>query len=114
MEDTLTGASPAALESVQQLAETWKTVVTDRGTGEVRDLPGMAIRWADSKFPFWNCITFTDQVADGKLLDERLAQAAAYMRHRSEPGLIWLFEDLLDPSSRAGLPAAAERAGLSY
>ncbi|MEH2511225.1 GNAT superfamily N-acetyltransferase [Nitrobacteraceae bacterium AZCC 1564] len=110
----MTGISPAALESVQQLADTWKAIVTDRGTGEVRDFPGIAIRWADSKFPFWNCITFTDQVADGKLLDERLAQTVTYMRQRSQPGFIWLFEELLDPSCRAGLPAAAERAGLSY
>lgn len=110
----MTGISPAALESVQQLADTWKAIVIDRGTGDVRDLSGMAIRWADSKFPFWNCITFTDQIADGKMLDERLAQAAAYMRRRSQPGFIWLFEELLDPSSRARLQAAAERAGLNY
>ncbi len=35
------------------------------------------------------------------------------MRRRSQPGLIWLFEDLLDPACRKGLPAAADRAGLS-
>lgn len=110
----MTGISPAALESVQQLADTWKAIVIDRGTGDVRDLPGMAIRWANSKFPFWNCITFTDQIADGKLLDERLAHAATYMRQRSQPGLVWLFEELLDPCCRAELPPAAERAGLSY
>jgi GNAT superfamily N-acetyltransferase len=109
----LTDISPDAIESVRQLADTWRAIVTDHGSGDVRDLPGMAIRWADSKFPFWNCITFTDQGADARLLDERLAQAVAYMRQRREPGLIWLFEDLLDPSCRAGLPAAADRAGLS-
>lgn len=109
----MTDISPDALESVRQLADTWRAIVIDRGPGDVRDLPGMAIRWADSKFPFWNCITFTDQGADGRLLDERLAQAATYMRQRSQPGLVWLFEDLLDPSCRAGLPAAADRAGLS-
>jgi GNAT superfamily N-acetyltransferase len=109
----LTDISPDALESIRQLADAWRAIVIDRGPGDVRDLPGMAIRWADSKFPFWNCITFTEQGADGRLLDERLAQAASYMRQRSQPGLIWLFEDLLDPLCRAGLPAAADRAGLS-
>jgi GNAT superfamily N-acetyltransferase len=73
----------------------------------------MAIRWADSKFPFWNCITFNDQGANSQLLDERLKRAVAYMRQKSRPGLIWLFEDLLVPSARAGLTAAAYRAGLS-
>lgn len=110
----MTGISPAALESVQQLAETWKTIVIDRGTGEVRDIPGIAVRWADSKFPFWNCITFTDRIADRKSLDARLAQAAAYMRRQSQPGLVWLFEELVDPSLREELPAGTERAGLSY
>lgn len=104
--------SPEAIESVQQLADTWKTIVRDRGTGDVVDLPGMAIRWADSKFPFWNCITFTDQRCDETLLDARLGQATSYMRQKSQPGLIWLFEDLLNPACRPGLAAAAERAGL--
>jgi GNAT superfamily N-acetyltransferase len=108
----LTEISPEVLESVQQLIDNWRIFVLDYGPGEVRDLPGMAIRWADSRFPFWNCITFTDQGADCRLLDERLAQAVAYMRQKSQPGLIWLFEDLLAPSCRAELPAAAARAGL--
>jgi GNAT superfamily N-acetyltransferase len=105
--------APEAIESVQQLADTWRAIVIDRGPGDVRDFPGVAIRWADSKFPFWNCITFNDQGANSQLLDERLTQAVTYMRQKSQPGLIWLFEDLLDPSARAGLPAAADRAGLS-
>jgi GNAT superfamily N-acetyltransferase len=104
---------PEAIESVQQLADTWGAIVIDRGPGDVRDLPGMAIRWADSKFPFWNCITFNDEGANSHLLVERLTRAVTYMRQKSQPGLIWLFEDLLDPSARAGLPAAADRAGLS-
>jgi len=35
------------------------------------------------------------------------------MRQKSRPGLVWLFEELLSPSARSELPAAAERAGLS-
>jgi len=104
---------PHVVESVQQLADTWRRILTDRGSGDVRDLPGMAIRWADSKFPFWNCITFTDRDCGEALLDDRLAEAAAYMRYRERPGLIWLFEDLLSPPARAGLPAAVDRAGLT-
>jgi hypothetical protein len=94
--------APEAIESVQQLADTWRAIVIDRGPGDVRDLPGVAIRWADSKFPFWNCITFNDQGVNTQLLDGRLTQAVAYMRQNSQPGLIWLFEDLLDPSAPDG------------
>ncbi len=102
-----------SLESVQQLADTWRAIISDRVSSDIQDPPGMAIRWADSKFTFWNCITFNDQGADSRLLDARLGQAAAYMRQRSQYGLIWLFEDLLAPMARENLPAAAERAGLS-
>lgn len=109
----MTDVSPDALESVRQLADTWRAFVLDQGPGDVRDLPGIAIRWADCKYPFFNCITFTEPGADSRLLDARLAEAAAYMRGKREPGLIWLFEDLLDRAARAGLPAAADRAGLS-
>ncbi len=109
----MTYISPDALESVRQLADTWRTIVMDYGPSDVRDLPGMTIRWADSKFPFWNVVTLTDQGADDRLLDERLAQAADYMRQKNQPGLIWLFEDLLDPCCRRELPAAVDRAGLS-
>jgi len=108
----LTEIPAEAIESVKQLADTWQAFVTDHGPGDVRDLPGISIRWADSKFSFWNCITFTEQGADCKLLDERLGQAAAYMRQKSQPGFIWLFEDLLDPSCRADVSVAADQAGL--
>lgn len=113
LENIMGSISPEAIESVQQLADTWRTFVLDRGIGDVSERPGMAIRWADSKFPFWNCITFTDLGCGSRLLDERFAKATAYMRRKSRPGLIWLFDDLLDANARAGLPAAAERAGLS-
>ena len=110
----MTEISAEVVESVNQLADTWQTFVTDHGPGDVRNLPGIAIRWADSKFPFWNCITLTEQGADRKLLDERLAQAAAYMRQKSQPGFIWLFEDLLKSACRADVPAAAAQAGLEF
>jgi GNAT superfamily N-acetyltransferase len=63
-------------------------------------------------FPIWNCITFTDRNADQRLLDERLTQAADYMREKSQPGFLWLFEELLAASSRAALPTSADSAGL--
>ena len=105
--------APEAVESVHQLAETWRAIVNDRGSGEVCDIPGLAIRWSDTKFAFFNCITLTDVGADPRLLEERLVQAVDYMRTRSESGLIWLFEDLLDESARKALPEVAKRAGLT-
>jgi len=109
--------SPEALESVQQLASMWRVIVEDYGerhaTEDVSDLPGMAIRWADSKFGFWNCITFTWPNTDAEALHAHLGKAAAYMRRKREHGLIWLFEELLTQEARAALPDLARRAGLT-
>lgn len=101
-----------AIESVQQLSDAWRTIVDDRN-GDVRDFPGMAIRWADSEFAFWNSITFTDKGTSRQLLDARLEQAVELMRNKKWPGFLWLFEDLLDPSARDNLPDAIDRVGLT-
>ncbi|MCZ9340788.1 GNAT family N-acetyltransferase, partial [Streptomyces sp. TRM76130] len=79
---------------------------------DVRDLPGIAVRWADCRFAFWNCVTLTEVKVDAALLDRRLAQAADVMRSKRHGGFLWLFEDLLDDGARAALDDAAGRAGL--
>jgi len=64
----LTETAPEVIESVQQLAENWRVILAERNSADLREVPGMSIRWADSKFPFWNCITLNDRGADGRLL----------------------------------------------
>ncbi|MFE8960113.1 GNAT family N-acetyltransferase [Streptomyces iakyrus] len=104
-----------SVESMEQLATVWRAMVLDRDPdADVRDLPGIAVRWADCRFAFWNCVTLTDVGADAGLLKERLDEAAGIMRSKSRAGFLWLFEDLLDDGARAALGAAAEQAGLHY
>jgi ribosomal protein S18 acetylase RimI-like enzyme len=81
---------------------------------DVRDLPGIAVRWADCRFAFWNCVTLTDVGAGTALLEQRLKQAADVMRAKSHPGFLWVFEDLLTGAGRAALASAADRAGFAY
>ncbi|WP_308015700.1 GNAT family N-acetyltransferase [Streptomyces huiliensis] len=81
---------------------------------DVRDLPGIAVRWADSRFAFWNCVTLTEPEAGAESIGHRLGQAADIMRAKKHPGFLWLFEDLLDDEARSALETAAERAGLRY
>lgn len=103
-----------SVESMEQLAAVWRMMVLDRDPGaDVRDLPGVAVRWADCRFAFWNCVTLTDVGADADLLAERLGRAADVMRGKEHPGFLWVFEDLLDEGARQALPAAAGRAGLA-
>ncbi|MEV5882750.1 GNAT family N-acetyltransferase [Streptomyces sp. NPDC052020] len=100
---------------MEQLTTVWRAMVLDRDPdADVRDLPGVAVRWADSRFAFWNCVTLTETGADPGLLAERLGQAAAVMRSKGRAGFLWLFEDLLGDGARAGLMEAAGRAGLTH
>lgn len=104
-----------SVESMEQLTAVWRSMVLDRdATADVRDLPGIAVRWADCRFAFWNCVTFTEVGADTALVERRLAEAADIMRAKTRPGFLWVFEDLLDAQARTALAAAAERAGLVY
>lgn len=104
-----------SVESMEQLAMVWRTMVLDRDPGaDVRDLPGIAVRWADCRFAFWNCLTLTDVGADAGLVKQRLGEAAEVMRTKRRPGFLWIFEDLLDEQARAGLDEAADAAGLAY
>ncbi|WP_367133696.1 MULTISPECIES: GNAT family N-acetyltransferase [Streptomyces] len=104
-----------SIESMEQLAVVWRAMAIDRDAdADVRDLPGIAVRWADCRFAFWNCITLTDIDADAALVEQRLNQAADIMRSKRHPGFLWLFEDLLGDGARAGVRTAAEKAGLKY
>jgi GNAT superfamily N-acetyltransferase len=88
-------------------------MVLDRDPrADVRDLPGIAVRWADCRFAFWNAVTLTETGVDAALLARRLGEAAGIMRAKERPGFLWLFEDLLDAGARAALAASADRAGL--
>ncbi|MFG2134600.1 GNAT family N-acetyltransferase [Streptomyces sp. NPDC048751] len=105
----------AAVESVEQLSTVWRTMVLDRDKdADIRELPGVVVRWADCRFAFWNAVTLTDVGADAALLEQRLGQAADIMRSKKQPGFLWLFEDLLADDARTALDEAAQRAGLAY
>ncbi|GAA2343765.1 GNAT family N-acetyltransferase [Streptomyces kunmingensis] len=104
-----------SIESMEQLAVVWRATVLDRDPdADVRDLPGIAVRWADCRFPFWNCLTLTEAGADAALVGQRLGEAAEIMRSKKRPGFLWVFDDLLQADARAALDAAAGRAGLQH
>jgi GNAT superfamily N-acetyltransferase len=103
-----------AIESVEQFASMWRVFLGDRGGADVTDRPGLAIRWADSAFPFWNMIFLTRQLADPEALAGHLREAAAYMRARSQAGLLGVCEEYLSTSALAGLPAAISQTRLEF
>ncbi len=105
----------SSIESMEQLAVVWRRMVLDRNpSADVRDLPGIAVRWADCDFAFWNCVTLTDIGADAELVGQRLHEAADIMREKNRYGFLWVFEDLLEEDGRTTLREAANRAGFEY
>ncbi len=111
---TSTGLAES-VESMRQLAVAWRTMVLDRDAdADVRDLPGLAVRWADTTFSFWNCVTLTEEEVAADLLRRRLDEAAGIMRAKKHAGFLWVFENLLGAEARPALGAAAEQAGLQY
>lgn len=104
-----------SIEPMEQLTGVWRAMVLDRDAdADVRELPGIAVRWADRRFPIWNCITLTEVGTHTAILGERMSQAADIMRSKRHPGFLWVFEDLLGDEARAGARTAAEKAGLAY
>lgn len=104
-----------SIESMEQLAVAWRAMVLDRDRGaDVRDLPGIAVRWADCRFAFWNCLTLTEAGLDTDLMRQRLGEAADIMRSKKHPGFLWVFDDLLQDDALAALDAAAGEAGLEH
>ncbi|MFE4054280.1 GNAT family N-acetyltransferase [Streptomyces sp. YIM B13518] len=100
---------------MEQLATVWRAMVLDRDPdADVRDLPGVAVRWAECRFAFWNCVTLTEAGADAELLEKRLGQAADIMRSKRRAGFLWVFEDLLGAEARPSLAESADRAGLVH
>ncbi|MFI6876307.1 GNAT family N-acetyltransferase [Streptomyces sp. NPDC050400] len=104
-----------SIESMEQLSVAWRAMVLDRDPdADVRDLPGIAVRWADCRFAFWNCLTLTEVGVGPDLLRQRLDEAAGIMRSKEHPGFLWVFDDLVRDDARAGLDAAAGQAGLEH
>jgi ribosomal protein S18 acetylase RimI-like enzyme len=102
---------PDIYESANQLAGIWEAIVRNYGSGDILSSGGIATRWSESSFPFFNTITYTE-MADGAQLDQRLAASVGYMKGRRHPGFIFLFEELLSSETKAILHDALAKTGL--
>jgi GNAT superfamily N-acetyltransferase len=102
------------MHSFHQLVSMWKVIVADRGDADLRELPGLTIRWADNPFPFWNTLIFSERDASRERASEILADASGYMRSKRHRGLIWVCDEFLASSIRTELPDIAAGAGLAH
>ncbi len=103
--------SSEAYESVTQLTGMWGKLVRDVGCS-VAEEDGIAIRWADAKFVFYNALVVTDPVDGEEQLRRLFLRSAEFMDNRDQPGCVWLFEDLVSPDARSKINDVALDAGL--
>jgi GNAT superfamily N-acetyltransferase len=74
------------------------------------DRPGLAISWPNTSFPFYNSLFLIEQLTDADVLQERVEEAAAYMRARRYGGLFVVCLDNLGGSAKENLAAILARA----
>jgi GNAT superfamily N-acetyltransferase len=88
------------IESLHQFITTWKLIGRPFPQVDGTDRPGLAISWPNTSFPFYNSLFLTEQLADASVLQDRVEEAAAYMRARSYGGLFVLCLDNLSGSAK--------------
>lgn len=103
---------PEVSESVSQLTGMWSKLIEDVG-GLVSDDEGLAVRWADAEFGFYNAIVATDRVTGEEQLRHLLSQSVKVMDKQTQPGSLWIFKELVAPDTRAKIGDLAREVGLA-
>jgi hypothetical protein len=83
-------ANAELVESLHQFITIWKLIGTPFPQVDATDRPGPAISWPNTHFPFYNSLFMTEQLTDAHVLQDRVQEAAAYIRARSYGGLVHL------------------------
>ena len=96
-------------ESIHQFTSSWELIVQDMPGVDLIDNSGLAVRWGDSPFTFWNAIFLSEPVADAGKLDFRMSCAVTYMQGKAHAGMIWICEEYLDGAAKRKLPEILER-----
>ena len=91
-------------ESIRQFTSSWEQIVEDMPGVDLIDSSGLAVRWADSPFTFWNAIFLSEPVADARKLDFRISTAVTYMKGKAHAGMIWICEEYLNGDASEKLP----------
>ena len=109
-EDMLTGTDAPALESREQLIGVWSSIaLAVDPDADLRELPGIKMLWAESRFGLWRSATLTGTGTDAGELAVQLKEVAEIFRTKSRPGLLWVFEDLLAPDAHVRLSRPPRR-----
>jgi hypothetical protein len=73
-------ANTELVESLHQFITIWKLIGKPFPQVDSTDKPGLAISWPNTRFPFYNSLFLTEQLTSAHALQDRVQEAAAYMR----------------------------------
>lgn len=96
-------ANAELLESLHQFITIWKLIGKPFPNVDSTDIPGLAISWPNTSFPFYNTLFLTEQLTDARLLQKRVHEAAEYMHSRPHGGLFVVCLDNLSGSAKESL-----------
>ncbi|MBV8587153.1 MAG: GNAT family N-acetyltransferase [Verrucomicrobia bacterium] len=91
-------------ESLHQFVTIWKLVGRPFPNVDQVDKLGLAITWPDTEFLFYNALFLTEQLTAAPLLEDRVQAAAAYMRSRSNTGILVVCLDNVSCAAKEAMP----------
>jgi GNAT superfamily N-acetyltransferase len=97
-------------ESLHQFVTIWKLIGRPFPQVDQTDRLGLAITWPDTHFPFYNAIFLTEHSTDAQILQDRVRNAAAYMRARTNGGLFVVCLDNVTGTAKESLPSILAQA----
>lgn len=105
-EDRLSYAQthPELAESLHQFITIWKMIGRRFPQVDQTDRLGLAITWPDTDFPFYNALFLTEKLMDAQVLQDKVQQAAAYLRARRNSGLFVACLDNVSGAAKKSLP----------
>jgi GNAT superfamily N-acetyltransferase len=105
--------NPELAESLHQFISVWKMIGRPFPRVDQTDRPGVAITWPDTRFPFHNALFLTEELTDAQVLQDRVQQAAAYLRARRNSGWFVVCLDNVSGAAKKSLPAILAEAKLA-
>jgi ribosomal protein S18 acetylase RimI-like enzyme len=96
------------------LRESFRVVAAGRGTGEIRELPGVSIAAAGVTFQMFNAAFLSAPVLTEAELDRRILLSASHFNVRGLEWAYWVCDDWIDGRARRKSRQTFERQGLRH
>ena len=98
----------------ENLRQSFRTIASSRGAGELRELPGVSIASAGVIFQMFNAAFLSSPVSSAAELDRRVLQATVHFGARGQEWAYWVCDGLLDSGTRRVARRHFERHGLRH